>query len=270
MKARVVLSSHDIDKVLTDKCDLGYLLDQIANKNINFTPPVADVLRFVPKFADKVKEIRNTLKIDQPLVRKTLSSLVGKASFDRYVSDTQNIARGIYPPLNQDWELINLQIMAWKKETFPLLASKVGNLRLKTLGKAPYIWQEAIEDYILFDLINPTPALYRQRGPQVSLKFDDETQEQYIEMRIYADTDPKFIPTYRQLKKMQKTLPGYLDPSVLNPNIFVARFMQYVLKKHLMLDQQTITEWLEMNNFVAPDYEHTSQEIKRFESLFSR
>lgn len=270
MANKLQLSPKEIDNILKTKFDLDFLLNQISGKNILFGPSVIDVLRFVPKFAKAITSIRIDLKINQSKIKDTLRRIVGVEDFDNYIVDCRNIARAIDFPLSQSWSNVNLKIEAWKVDNFPGLISRVSQLRLVTLGNAPHSWQKAIEDYILFDLISPIPALYRREGVGLEIRRDEVTNDSYIEIRIYADTNPKLLPSRRDLVWLQKSLRGYANPSDLEVKIFVSRFAQFILKNTLKLDRSSIEDWLNDKNFDVPDYEHESQEIKRFMSLFSK
>lgn len=258
----------DVDKILTEKYDLGFLLDQIKNKKILLTPSIVDVLRFIPQFNEVVKQIREDLQIDPQAIQDKLGILIGRSKFQNYLTELKQIARAIDFPLNEESNGTVYQIKDWKRKEFPSLSLKVADIRLKVLGKAPHTWQEAIEDYILFEQISVVPIIYRRHHPEINAKQDDKTREHYIEIKIYADTDVRYLPKISQLKKIQQLLPAYCNPEEWDENLIIARFMQYVLRRHLKLTQKQALEWLGKHNLRTPDYQHASQEIKRFEDIF--
>jgi|GEM_PF-3864477 len=273
MKKNEDVSDLDIDKILTEKYDLGFLLDQIKNKKTRsmFPPSVIDALRFIPQFNDSVDEIKTDLQIDPIIIKQQLYELIDRPKFIEYLISSKKIARAIYVPLDELDKKSNVnsdQIKEWKSRKFPSLSQKVANIRLKVLGKAPHTWQEAIEDYILFDKISPIPIIYRKPRPEINIKQDDKTQEQYVEVRIYADTDIRKFPNVNQWKKIQKLLPAYYDSDKWKDELVVTRFIQYVLRTHLKLTQKQIVKWLQRHNLITPDYQHISQEVARFEALF--
>ncbi len=266
----VDVSNLDIDKILSEKYDLGFLLNQIRNKKILgiFSPSVIDALRFLPQFNEAVIEARDGLSIDPQKVKQNLYILIGRRRFLEHLMDSKKIARGTFVLPNKDWENIASRIRNWKKKEFPTLPKVVSNIRLKKLGKAPHVWQEVIEDYILFEKMNPTTLIYRKQGAEINVKQDDKTQEHYIEIKIYADTDIRYLPKISQWKKIQKSLPGYYNPKELDENLVVTRFLLYVLRRHVKLNQNQALDWLESHDLTRPDYQHSSQELSRFEKLF--
>ena len=262
------VSDLDIDKVLVEKYDLGFLLNQINNKKILLTPSIVDVLRFIPQFNEAVKQIRKDLQIDPQSIQDRLGTLIGRSKFQNYLTELKQIARAIEFPLTKESKPINKEITDWKRNEFPLLPQKVANIRLKILGKVSHISQEAIEDYILFEKIGVVPVIYKRQVPEMKVKQDRETREHYIEIKIYADTDMSRLPKTNQWKNIQKALPAYFDPKEWDESLLISRFMQYVLRRHLQLTQIQTLEWLKSHNLTFPDYQHASQELKRFEDLF--
>lgn len=270
MKKNEDVSDVDIDKVLIEKYDLGFLLDQIKTKKTRgfYLLSVVDVLRFFPQFNEATKQIRNELQIDPQSIQNKLGILIGRDKFQNYLIELKRIARAIDFPLNKESKIIFDQIEDWKRKEFPSLPKKVADIRLEILGKVPHTWQEAIEDYILFEKISPVPIIYRRHGADMSVKQDDKTREHYIEIKIYADTDIRYLPKISQWKKIQKSLPGYCYPTKWDEDLEITRFMIYVLIRHLKLTQKETLEWLEKHNLITPDYQHVSQELKRYEEHF--
>lgn len=260
----------DVDKILTEKCDLGFLLDQIKNNKYHgvYFLSIVDVLRFIPKFNEVIKQIREDLQIDPQAIQDKLGILIGRSKFQNYLTELKQIARAINFPLNEESNGIIDQIKDWKRKEFPSLPQKVVDIRLKVLGKAPHTWQEVIEDYILFEKISSTPLIYRRPAPEVSVKKDSKTSESYLEIKIYSDTDISILQKISWWKKIQKSLPAYCNPNEWDEKLIITRFMQYVLRTHLKLTQEQTLKWLEENNLIIPDYQHASQEIRRFENLF--
>ena len=275
MKKNENVSDLDIDKILTEKYDLGFLLDQIKNKNNHHTYwlPIVDVLRFIPQFNETVEQIRNCLQINTTVINKNLCQLYGIDDFLQFLTISKDIGRGINFPDPDDikikWPSISTEIYDWKQRNYPTLSVKVTTLRLKVLGKAPHTWQEAIEDYILFEKISSTPLIYRRSIPEVSVKKDSKTSESYLEIKIYSDTDISILQKISWWKKIQKTLPAYTDPREWDEQLLLSRFLQYVLRKHLKLTQKETSEWLNGNNLPQLDNQYSSQEVARFERLFT-
>ncbi len=269
------VSDLDIDKVLTEKYDLGFLLDQIKNKNIYkfLSLPIIDVLRFFPQFGESIKRIREELDINPETIREDLSKQIGIESFQNFALDSKSLVRGIFSVSTQlidsyDYNEVTTKITDWKRKRFPLLPKKVASIRLKVFGKVPHAWQVAIEDYILFEKISAVPIIYRRPSAEIKAKVNNATSEPYIEVKIYADTDIESLPKISWWKKVQKLLPAYCDPREWDENMVITRFMQYVLRRHLKLTQKQTLEWIKKHNLIAPDYQHASQELRRFEELF--
>lgn len=264
------VSDLDIDKVLVEKYDLGFLLDQVKDNKFRgmYFLSVVDVLRFIPKFNEAVKQIRGDLQIDPQAIRDKLDNLIGKSKFQNYLTELKQIARGIDFPLSEESSGVIDQIKDWKRKEFPFLPQKVTGVRIKVLGKTPHSWQESIEDFILFEKISSMPIIYRRSGPEINVKLDDKTREHYIEIKIYSDTDMRYLPKTNKWKNILKALPAYYDPTEWDESLTISRFMQYVLRRHLKLTQKQALEWLKSHNLTTPDYQHVSQEIRRFENLF--
>jgi len=267
------VSDFDIDKILTEKYDLGFLLEQIKNNKYEgvYFLSIIDVLRFIPQFNESVKQIRNGLQINPTVINKNLCQLYGKDHFLQFITISKEIGRGINFPNPDDIDLSSIsdKINDWKQSYYPTLSAKVATLRLKTLGKAPHTWQESIEDYILFEKISSVPLIFRKSLPDMTIKNDLRTQEPHIEIKVYADSDVSIFQKTNQWKKIKKTLPAYFEPNELDERLILTRFMQFILRKHLKLNQHHTLKWLERHKlFNRPDYEHSSQEVKRFEGLF--
>ncbi len=264
------VSDLDIDKILIETYDLGFLLDQIKDNKFHgiYFLSVIDALRFIPQFNEAVKQVREHLLIDPQFIQNKLENLIGRNKFQNYLTESKHISKAIEFPLNEESKLINKEITDWKRKQFPSLPQQVTRIRLKILGNAAHNWQEAIEDYVLFEKISPVPLVYRRHGPEINVKQDDKTREHYIEIKIYADTDMRYLPKISRWKTIQKALPTYCDPNEWDESLVISRFMQYVLRRHLQLTQKQTLEWLKKHNLTFPDYQHTSQELKRFEDLF--
>lgn len=264
------ISKLDIEKTLKEKYDLGFLLDQIKDKKNRsfYSLSIIDVLRFIPKFNEAINLIREDLHINPQAIKSELGNLIGKSKFLNYITTSKQIARGLgYPPPNKEWEIVSNKIKAWKKRGFSSLPKRVADVRLKVLGKIPHAWQEAIEDYILFEKISSIPIIYRRPGVEVCAKEDTKTSEPYIEIKIYADTDIRLLRRINWWKNVQKLLPSYTNPKRWDEYLVLSRFLQYVLRKHLKLTQNQALEWLKKNDLIAPDSPHSSQELSRFEEL---
>jgi hypothetical protein len=272
MKLNENIKLENVESVLRNKYDLGFLLDQINNKESkdNYFLPVTDVLRLFPEYMEAVKVIRDRLKINPVEVRNELSSLIGEVMFSNYLKTSIQIARGIHFPFpNNEWGDISNKIKDWKYKTYPQLSNLVGEVRLKNLGNLPHSLQDDIENYILFEEIRPTSLVYRRPVPEISVKRDPSSLDHYLEIRIYADTDVRRLPSVNDLRKFQKNLPGYYNPQKWDEEILLTRFLIYVLSTKLKLTQNKITTWLKNNKYrYVPDYEHISQEKNRFERIF--
>ncbi len=274
MKKNENLTVSEIDRILIEKYDLGFLLEQVRDKKKRslYWLSISDVLRFIPQFNESVKQLRKELRINPVTIKNDLCQLIGRDNFLRFITISKEIGRGInFPsPDDKSWSSISNRIIDWKKRNFPTLSSKVGILRLRVLNNTPHTWQEAMEDFILFEKISSTALIYRRSAPEVSIEHDKETLEPYIEIKVYADTDIKILQKFSWWKKIQKELRGYCDPGEWDQHgyLVLTRFLQYVLRKHLKLTQNQTLDWLKTKNFNTPKYEHVSQEVSRFEELF--
>jgi len=266
------LSSSEIKDILVKQYDLGFLFNQIKDKTFRkaYYLPVIDVLRFFPQFNIEVNKIRSDLKIVILKNNHDLSKLIGKRKFQEYIAELKNIARGIDFPLSDSKkaEYIQSQINKWKKLNYPNINKVVTDIRLITFGKLPSEWQEAIENYILFNQISPIHIIYRRSIPKTQVKKDKNTGQSYIEIKIYPDTDIGVLHKHSWWKKVQKVFPDYYDPSDWDQVTIITRFIQYVLRRHLRLSQKRTLEWLEEYKLIIPDYQHASQEVSRFEKIF--
>jgi len=274
MKKHEDLTKSEIDRILIEEYDLGFLLEQIRDRKKHglYWLSISDVLRFIPQFNESVNQLRKELRINPVIIRNDLCQLLGRDNFWRFITISKEIGRGISFPLSNKkwWSSISKQIIDWKKRNYPTLSFKVAILRLRVLDNTPHAWQEAIEDFILFEKISSTALIYRRSAPKLDVKHDKETYEPYIEIKVYADTDIRILQKISWWKEMQKELRGYCDPREWDQHewLVLTRFLQYILRKHLKVSQRQTLEWLKARNLNTPDYQHSSQEVRRFEELF--
>ena len=268
-------SISDIDHFLRKECDFGHLLDYLNQRKKIRDPywlPIIDVLRLIPEFDDAIQGIKKELKIEPQENIKKLENLVGKAIAQKYIRESKNVARGLMLPktsVNQ-WKRINKNMSRIADEFSPQLTKQISKIRLFLFGKLQPLWHSAIEKYILFEIIDTTPFIFRRPLPEIKTKVDPKTNETYLEMRIYADTNISVLRRVSWWKKMQKLLPNYISLEKWDKDIVLKRFLHYILKKRLDLKHKIIYDWLEEKEFTITDYCYASQEMKRFEILLKK
>lgn len=262
----------DIDSYLRNDCDLGYLLDYLSQRKANrdtYWLPIIDVLRLVPEFEAEVIKIRNDLKIDPQKNIKQLERIIGK---DNILEERKQIARGL-KLLDLDdktWNLVDTQIQISTRKHSPELIKRVSKIKLPIFDKFQPPWHEAIESYILFEIIHITPLIFRRQTPEIQGKIDSKTREPYVEMRIYANTDISVLRKINWWKKIQKSLPNYLNVEKWNKDTILKGFLRYVLRERTGLPNKRIDEWLKRKKFDVDDYQYASQELNRFKALLKQ
>jgi len=269
-------SNDDIDSFLRNECDLGHLLDYVGQCETFSGPywlPIIDVLRFFPEFEEDVTKIRKDLKIDPQKNAERLESRVGKTGL---LNGVKQVARGLKLPdlKSKKWALMDTHVRKIAKEYLPELTREVSEIRLSTFGKLPPLWHDAIERYILFNIIQPTPLIFRRPMPKTEAKVDPRTGELYVEIRLYADTNISVLKKLDWWKKTQKLLPNYINLERQDEGTMLKRFFHFVLRGRAGLPHRRIYEWLEDKGFVITDYDtdysYASQEVTRFVELLKK
>lgn len=272
MKIKIDSSNGDIDNYLRNNCDLGYLLDYLNQRKTNrdvYWLPITDVLRLIPEFEVEVQKVRNDLKIDPQKNLKWLENIVGRKNL---LEEMRQIARGLkLLDLNDKmWNIVGTQIRILTRRYLPELTKRINKIRVSFLGKLQPSWHEAIERYILFEVIHTTPFIFRRPMPEIQGRIDPKTKEPYVEMRIYADTDISVLRRRDWWRKIQKSLPNYINLEKWDEDTVLKRFLHYVLRKHARYPHKRIYEWLDEKNFIIGELQHAGQEVSRFEILLKR
>jgi len=151
-----------------------------------------------------------------------------------------------------------------------MLEKKISQIKMKTFGKLQPLWRLPIKKYLLFNIIDPTPFIFRRPLPKIKAKTDSKG-ETYLEIRIYADTNISEFKRIGWWKKYQKILPDFLNLENWDYDTLLQRFFHYILRKRLKLNHKQIDEWLVKKGFTTLiDDCYGSQQVNRFEKLLKR
>lgn len=265
------MKNEDIDEYLISLCDLGYLLDYLKKRKLAADPyllPIIDVLRLSPGFEEEVVKIREKLSISPEDNVKKLESRLNRSNLSKVLKEH---ARGIKYIDLEDQVLTSIDdfTKSEMEKCFPNLSKRIAKLRLSTFGRLLPSWHYPIAKYILFNFVDITPLKIRRSTPQLDLKIDSKTEEPYVEIRIYADTNISNLKQVQWWKKAQKTLTNYLSMEKTDDDITLRRFFHFVLREKMKLPHQEIQEWFKQKGFIfnEADFEHAAQEVIRFKNL---
>ncbi len=234
---------------------------------------VIELLLFLPEFQSKVTSIRENLKITPEIVNKERLKLLGKANFralqiTEKAADELDFDLSLQVPVEQQSELLK-KTSDWERKRFPTLDKRVGELRLKEFGGIPLSWSGAIKNYILYGRIINNPFLSRKssRLPTFYRKIEPDTLEPYVEIKIYGDTDIRFLAETRTLEKIQKELPTFRELTSKTNRIAYRRLLYYYLREVEGKTHSEAEPILKRHGFKPIDYQYASQEIERFAEL---
>ena len=267
------MDNFDIDSYLKKNCNLKHLIDYLDDNHKSYKDPywlpIIDVLRLIPEFEKEIEKIRKELKIIPQKNIEKLEARLNKKIVHNFIKKSTMIARGLkLLKINKEqWEKIDNALDKIAKNDFPLLDSRISQIKTKMFGKLQPLWHSPIKQYILFNIINPTPLIYRRQMPKIKAQTDSKGNT-YLELRIYADTDVSVLKRISWWKKCQMFLPDYLSFNKWDNDTLLKRFLHYVLRKRLSLKHKEIRDWLKGKGFISAteDY-YGSQEVKRFETL---
>jgi len=267
------MNKDEIESYLKENCDLEHLVKYLdrrkSHKNAYYFLPVIDVLRLMPEFQKEMEKIRKDLKIDPKVNIKKMEALLGKKTVQNFIKESKFIARGLklLPINDKQWGKIHKTMDKIDKNLSPSLDKKISQIKTKTFGKIQPVWHQSIRKYLLFNLLDITPLIFKRQMPIVKGKTDSKG-EAYIELRIYADTDISVLKRISWWKKYQTLLPNYLNFGKWDEDTLLKRFLHYLLRKRLNLSHKQINDWLKEKGFIsATENYYGSQEVKRFETL---
>lgn len=195
---------------------------------MNATPLRVDALEWLalyPEFNDGVHKVRIDLKIDVQDWNQRAKNLLGEDLYEHYTTFPVNYRLN---EIVDDWDYSHLLsakeeylkaikiLDEWTRD-YPLgLDKQIHWLRMDACGHVPGHWHGALKRYVLFDVREVIDALQRNNFPEVSVKTDSVTGDEYIELKIYAGTDLSFYNS----KKFRKRLADQVHslPKVFKPN----------------------------------------------------
>ena len=209
-------SNAEINDYLRNDCDLGHLLDYLNTRQIK-TPywlPIIDVLRQMPEFEKVVKNIRRKLKIETREYSTKLPNKIDNDQVEYYLQEVKQVARGLQLPTLSSHSQKKIDLLLDKRISVyqPRLSNYVASIRLLLFGKLQHAWHAAIERYIVFGIIESTPLLFRKPLPVITHSVDPQTNEPYISIQVYSDTDLSFFARRSWLNELQSIIPNY--PSI--------------------------------------------------------
>lgn len=272
-----------IDSVLRNDYDLGFLVDYLEDrkearkenpKNVSNKPfwlSIVDVLRFIPEFNKEVKRVRRKFQIKPQRLNKELRELLGKDTYNRYFTESQKFARGLYFPdleAADRMKAVEKKITTWERKKFPTISQEIGRLRLFRLKKLSQMWHEAIKNYVLYEKVMLSLVIFRKQLPQIKLNVDSVTLEPYIEIRVYSHTDTSVFKQRKWLKEMRKKLPNYFNPNRRSTETLLNVFLYFVLKRHIGFTHKKTQAWLETKGLSGFAQTKSNTEIRRFLNLF--
>ncbi|NQU83859.1 MAG: hypothetical protein HQ536_04055 [Parcubacteria group bacterium] len=236
---------------------------------------LVDMLQFIPKFQNEVKQIRQKLNINVKKIKGEASKLLGLKDWLYYEKCIEFYLRELsLDDMDHDrLQRIEKRLQSWEKEKFTDLKKLVGRLRVKKIKKMPRFWQRAIEQYVLYELKNSfVYLLYRKtlERPQIALKLDKQKHEPYLEIKVYQNTSLDLFKKFKNIKDLQKLIPTYFDPKKYNHSLNEKRFLYFVLRRHLSLKHNQACDWLEEKGFGLIEPEHAGLEINRFLGSFGK
>lgn len=242
------------------------------------SPRIIDLLLLFSEFEKSIKDIRKKYQITPKSIESELKLLL-KESYELYRSGESIIDKAEKEGLiDKEGKLrISLEkhgklqdiVAKWEKHRFPTVNKDISILRLKVFGKIPRSWTEPIKDYLLYNKRSISYADNEKPNPEISFKQDDETSEQYLDIKIYGDSNLSLLTNKKLLKNLQKKLPTYFHLEKGAEENLERRAFYYLLRNKFKLKPQKASDKLEELLYEPIDYEHDSQELKaRFTSLF--
>ncbi len=232
-----------------------------------------DLLRTIPAFETRVKRIRERHGIEPSMIKKELERHLGAREFTAFTKIEYPDWSGLleWPSIsNENLKRLRHKKKQWEHKKFPFIGKEISRLRLAHLGKIPLDWSNSIVNYILYDQISYHPFLSRatSRMPEISIEKDAESQEPFVSLKIYGNTDLGIFCHKRALEKIQKLLPTY---QLVNRKIYdttYRRWVYYFARKKAGMKHNEANALLINFGFAKIDYQYASQEMKRFENLF--
>lgn len=247
-----------------------------------YSPRIIDILLLFPEFEESVAIIRKRLNTTPESLTVELKNFIGKEKYSHYQKAEEILSNAYVKGMLDEngkfvqahgltWEeheKLHKQIQEWEKQRFPMLVKYIGILRLKVFGKIPKSWTETIKDYVLY---NQKTTFYpeSQSDPEFNSKTDPITDERYIEIKVYGDSNLSMLSNKRLLTKLQKELPTYFKMDEYMGENLERRAIYYSLRKKRKVSPDIANRWLEYFNFEPIDYQHGHQELnERFANLF--
>lgn len=256
----------------------------LGNNDIYFQAgsyiPLIDMLCFVPKFREEIEALRKNLEVEPEKIVANVIREIGADKWRFYKRNTEFHKHTMSKEEldSENYEEIEKTLRAYEKEKFPNLKKMVAGLRYRKVKGLAEVWQRAIEQHVLYDLVSAVTYFFYRRertleSPQIKLKLNHERLEPYLEMQVYANTDLTFFKKVSNIKELQKLLPTYKNVGAFDEKKSTLRFWYFLLREHLGLSHELATVWLEEKGFdpeEIPDESHAGQCIHRFLNLFGK
>lgn len=231
--------------------------------------PAIDVLRMNPDFEREIASIRERLHINWEENIKKIEKKCGKENLSRYLQDMGKIVWMKDLPLNNNFISLGKYLNTFKNKYYPKLSVVVNNIKSSVVTKIQPSWYKDIEKYILFNICSFTPFVFSRPTPEVTIRHDKITNERYIQIKVFSDTDTDCFKQKYWRKMFQGVFPNHLNIEKIDDENNLRRFLHFVLREKGGFNHKDIYEWLQTKGIVFSDgdYSHASQELSRYKKI---
>ncbi len=259
----------EIDMFL-DNHGFGYLLNYLNNRKRGDDPymlPAVDVLRMVPEFEKKICAIRDRFHINCEENIKMVEIQIGKEKLNRYFQDLVKIIWMKDLPINSNFISVKNSLKVFGDKYYQKLSDEINKINRDLTINIQPTWYQDIEIYILFNICGYTPFVFRKPSPEINMHIDKKTKEKYVELKIFSDTNLKFINGKSRRDIFSRYFPNYINQDKVDSENNLRRFLHYILRVNGKFSHGKIYEWLEEAGFNVGEYSYASQEVKRFRDM---